>query len=236
MTSLGAGRVVRVRLTELLTVAVVLLPRSGRAQDGDEAPAYREVPAEAAVVVDTAPRSPSSYVFEAAARGAFVSAPIRGAVNPFGVGLGARVGLVLSNVYLGATVVDFFGGTDGVGTDQSLLFGVEAGYSVHLGRHVTLRPQLGLGDLILSHTEPPPAGTVDVVTSASGGGGALSTTTHVANIYLQPGLTWMFAWDSFFVAVDADALIVPGITYGPAPAQETTWLSYTLGGQIGFRL
>ena len=217
--------------------ALVVNARVGRAQEDYDFPDDRSAPTPVPVV-DTSPRTPPVYVFELGGRAGFATVPIRGGVNPFGPGLGARAGLVLSNVYFGATVMSYFGDSDGGATDQALLFGLEAGYGIHVGPYFTLRPQLGLGDMILSHTEPPPAtGRVDVVTSASGsGGGALSTTTHVANIYLQPALIGQVAWQNYFVALDLSIVAVPGITYGPAPAEATTWLSYSLGAQVGFRL
>jgi hypothetical protein len=184
-----------------------------------------------------APKGSKGYLFEAAGRSGYASAPIRGAVNPFGAGIGARLGFNISGVYLGATVTDYLGGSDVGATDQALLFGVELGYSLRLGRYVTLRPQVGLGDAILSHSEPvvTPNG-VDVVTSASGGGGGSSVTTQVKNIYLEPGVVGMVGLGSFIVALRGSILVLPGIVYGPAPAESTTWFSYALEAQIGFRL
>ena len=73
---------------------------------------------------------------------------------------------------------------------------------------------------------PSPArdGGVDVVTSASGSssstgtGGTAPVTTHVNDLFVQPGLTVIVAYRRFFVALCAGALVVPGITYGPSPA------------------
>jgi len=177
-----------------------------------------------------------TYVFEAAARSGFASAPIRGAVNPFGAGFGARVGFNLSRVYLGATIIDYIGGADLAATDQALLFGIEAGYSVPLGSLFTLRPELGIGDAILTHNEPITS-AADVVTSASGvTSQATSIATEVKSLYLQPRAAIMFTSGHFFASVTGGALVLPSITYGPSPAQATTWLSYTLEGEIGFRL
>ena len=171
--------------------------------------------------------SPPHYVFEVAGRSGYATTPIRGGVNPFGLGFGARLGFDIWHLYLGATVMDYLGDSDVGATDQALLFGLELGWNAHIGRYLTLRPQMGFGETILSHTEPLPPGapgTVDVVTSASGssGGGGASTVT--------------FASGAFFAALHGGAIVLPGIIYGPAPAQDTTWVSYLVDAQLGFRL
>jgi hypothetical protein len=168
--------------------------------------------------------------------------PIRGGVNPFGLGFGGRLGFNISGFYFGASGMDFMGGSDVGATDQAWLFGGELGYNLRLGNYVTLRPLLGVGDALLSHTEPPPprGSHVDVITTASGtivgGGGSLSgPTTSVNNVYLQPGLTLLLATTNYFCGIGFSSLIVPGILYGPPPAQQTVWISYSGEGQAGFR-
>jgi hypothetical protein len=170
---------------------------------------------------------------EMAGRFAYASAPIRGAVNPFGAGFGVRIGYVLSALYLGATASYYLGGSDVGASDRALLFGAQLGLGIPLGTHVTLRPTFGAGDVALSHTEPLAA--VDVVTTASGSAGQNSVTTTVNNVYVEPGLTVLFTVGAPFAAITADALVVPGISYGPAPAQSTTWISYSLEGELGLR-
>ncbi len=181
--------------------------------------------------------TPASYVFEAAGRSGYATAPIRGGVNPFGAGFGARAGLTLGPLYVGGTVMDFLGGSDGSATDTALLFGLEAGYTLQLGEYLALRPRFGFGDTILSHSEPR-AGGVDVVTSASGSSsfGGSTVTTQVKNVYVEPGLALFVGYGRFFVGADLGVLVLPGILYGPAPAQQTTWISYNVTGQLGFRL
>jgi len=171
-------------------------------------------------------------LFEVAGRAGYVSPPIHGGVNPFGGGFGARAGFVLSGFYLGATFMDFLGGSDGGASDQALLLGGEAGYGFRLPPYVTVRPRLGVGAAILTHAEP--GGGVDVVSSASSSSGSGPPTT-VAHVYLQPGVSTLFAWQHYFVAIDFDVLVVPVITYGPPPAEQTTWLSYSVGGALGLR-
>jgi hypothetical protein len=175
-------------------------------------------------------------LFEVAGRAAYVSPPIHGGVNPFGGGFGARGGFVLSGFYVGGTFMDFLGGSDGGATDQALLVGAEVGYGFRLSRYLTLRPSFGVGDAIVSHTEP--SGGVDVVSSASSnasGSSGSSATTKVANVYLQPGVSTRFAWQHYFVAIDFDVLVLPDVTYGPPPVDASTWLSYSVGGAVGLR-
>lgn len=184
---------------------------------------------------DAPPPTPPSYVFELAGTAGYATPPIRGGVNPFGTGLGVRGGFIVSGVYFGASVMSYFGGSDSGASDQALLFGIELGYSLRPSQYLTLRPKVGFGDTILTHTEPPVPG-VDVVTTASSSAGGLGATTQVDNVYVAPGLVAELTYGHWFVAFDVDLLILPGIAYGPAPADPTTWLSCSVGGQLGFRL
>jgi hypothetical protein len=198
------------------------------------------------VVVAPAVRT---YLVEAAGTAGYATVPIRGGVNPFGAGFGGRLGLNLSHLYLGVSFTDYLGGSDNQATDSALLFGGEVGYSGTIGRHLILRPLLGVGDTFLFHREPgatAAAGAApDVVTSASGvttssggggGTGASSDTTTVKNIYVAPKLVALVGYEHFFASASFGALIVPGILYGPSPAETTTWISYTFDAEIGFRL
>jgi hypothetical protein len=221
-----------VTLTLVLVCLSSAFDGSGRAEPE---PVEAPVPPEGETTTST---MPPTYVFEAAGRAGFTTAPIRGGVNPFGLGFGGRIGFDFWRLYLGASFMSHLGGSDTVGaTDQALLFGLELGYNGRIGRYLTLRPMLGVGDVILSHTEPI-VGSADVVTSASGSSsaGALAITTEVKNVYLEPGLAAIFASGHFSSALRVSAVVVPGIIYGAAPAEETTWVSYSVELQLGFRL
>jgi hypothetical protein len=74
---------------------------------------------------------------------------------------------------------------------------------------------------------------VDVVTSASGSSSSRSDTTVVNNVYFRPGLTAMLSSGGHFVALDGGMLVVPAIAYGGA--DPSTWISYGLEAQLGFR-
>ena len=237
----------------LLVVAFTAVSEGHAA--ADEPTEHEEAPVPAGKVAVEAP--PSTFatarsfpMFEAAARAGYLSTPIRGGVNPFGTSLGARVGVDVGPVYVGASLLDCMGGSDSGATDRALLPGIEVGFSAHISQYLTLRPMVGLGDAILTHTEPGTPGTTgsapDVVTSASGtvtseGGtsgtsGTSPTTTTVKNIYVQPQLSAVFTYRYFFGALTFGTLVLPGILYGPAPAETTTWISYSFESSLGFRL
>jgi hypothetical protein len=197
------------------------------------------------------PPSTSGIDFELGGAVAYTTPPIRGGTSPFGMGFGGRAGLAFaSGVYVGLSVIDYLGSKDIDVTDTALLYGLDLGYGFRLaettdGGKLTLRPQVGAGGVTVFRTDPslnaattPTSGSgrqrVDVVSSASGGGGgSRSNVTTVDAFYVQPAVTLMYATGAFFVALNPNVLVVPGITYsGAAPA---TWLSYGLQGQGGLR-
>jgi hypothetical protein len=176
-----------------------------------------------------------SVEWELAGRAAYVTGPIRGGTDPFGAGIGARAGLTWgTGWYLGGTFTYFLGGRDVDVSYRAILYGLEFGYGFRFrtfgASSLTLRPKIGVGDAAVYYTDPSLA--ADVVTSASGSSGASDTLT-VNNLYLQPGLTAMLEAGGHFVAVDASALVLPGIAYGGADA--TTWVSYGVQAELGFR-
>lgn len=194
--------------------------------------------------------STSTIDFELGGAFAYTTPPIRGGTSPFGMGVGGRAGLAFSNgVYVGLSVIDYLGSKDVDVTDTALLYGLELGYGFRLaetsdGGRLTLRPQVGAGGVTVFRTDPSLSAAstatsgsgrkrVDVVTSASGGSGGSSNVTTVDAFYVQPALTLMYATGPFFLALDPNVLIVPGITYsGAAPS---TWLSYGFQAQAGLR-
>lgn len=171
----------------------------------------------------------------------YMSPPIHGATTPFGAGFGGHLGLEIHGFYVGARAIYYLGGTDVDVSDHAVLYGAELGYSLllgHVGRgSFTLRPQLGIGLAAIAHTDPTATdasirnrfngASVDMISSAS------SNTVTVNDIYLEPALTVMFSSGALFVALSPSLLAVPGIRYGGSDA--TTWISYGLQGQLGFR-
>jgi len=55
----------------------------------------------------------------------------------------------------------------------------------------------------------------------------------VTNVYLRPGVVAMLGSGTHFVAIDAGAVVLPGISYSGAEA--TTWISVSVDAQLGFR-
>ena len=209
-----------------IAAACTAAPLEARAQDPQEQES--EPPPEA-----RPHGTPSRIDVELAAELSYVTPPIRGGANPFGLGFGARAGLMFSGFYAGLSVLDYLGERDVDVSYRALLFGVELGYGVRvpvLARwSFTLRPRVGIGDAAVSYTDPSLA--ADVVTSASGS--SVSDTLTVNNVYLRPALTAMLGTDAYFAAVDASMLVLPGIAYGGADA--TTWLCYGLQTEVGLR-
>jgi hypothetical protein len=214
---------------------------------------------------------PGKHTYELGAHADYTMAPIRGGTNPFGVGFGARIGFRLSNVYAGANVVSYLGGTDVDTSETALLLGGEAGYDVGtpLGSGwLTIRPQVGVGGVQITRTDPSllsssssalstrtaKLGKPDVITqatrsspapissgssgttSAGGGGGGSSSGPSdkitVSNVYVQPGVSAVYSADLFFVGMNANYLIVPGLNYG---GYSTSWFAFGVQGQAGLR-
>jgi hypothetical protein len=180
-----------------------------------------------------APSAPRSYAFELGADLGYATAPIRGGTNPFGASIGARAGFAFSHFYLGAALTYYFGGSDIDLSDRALLFGAEGGYDFVVVRSQTrsliIRPQVGIGAAFISHTDPSLA---DVVSGASSSSG--SDTITVSSVYVQPGVTAIFAFDIYFLALNANMAVLPSINYGGSD-QATTWISFGTRGSVGLR-
>jgi hypothetical protein len=190
------------------------------------------------------PSKPSPIDWELAAFADYLTAPIRGGTNPFGLGFGGRVGLSVHGFYVGLTAADYLGGSDVNLSDQAFLIGAEIGYgavlhdfeSLHM--KVLLRPMLGVGEAGVSHTDPSIVSNFkpDVVTTASGrsvSGGRPSATVTVSNVYVRPKLSLIVTHAWQFIAIEGDVLVIPGIGYGGA--DPSTWLCYGAQVDVGVR-
>jgi hypothetical protein len=143
--------------------------------------------------------------------------------NPLGFGLGARAGVSLLGLYGGLSLMYYVGsGQDNVANAgghvsvNSLLYGIEAGYGAKLFGLITLRGQLGLGNYQLNE---------------SGATGNQNPT----NLYLEPGLTALLSIGIVIVGVDANILILPGVS-DPLPPGGSTWdAAFTLHAQGGVK-
>lgn len=203
------------------------------AQPGD--PGYVPPPDETSTQTST----PSPFDWELGAAADYLTAPIRGGTNPFGFGFGARFGVSFKGVYLGASVLDYVGGTDVTQSDQALLIGAELGYGFKLVEapryhlRLVLRPVVGVGNANVTHIDPSLAQNYkpDVITTASGrtvSGGRPSDSVSVNNVYVRPALALILEHRFLFVSLVGDGLFVPGISYGGA--DPALWISY--GGQL----
>ncbi len=162
-------------------------------------------------------------VLEVGLKGGVGSNPIpNSSVNVLGVGLGGRAGVSIFGFYGGVQAMYYLGGstTDtlpGVGSFSesvhSVLYGVEAGYSIKLIPLLTIRPQLGVGNATFS---------------ASGGGQSGSS----SNLYLEPGVTGLVSLGLVYVGADINYLIFPSLGNG-TPDNSSTEGALTVHAQIG---
>ena len=228
----------RTSLIAVTTTIALALARDASAQgwepNVDAQPSSETPPAEE----PQAPSPSSTRIhFEVGADAAYVTPPIRGGTNPFGLGFGGHAGITIDDFYVGGRVVDFLGGSDVDVSYRALLAGVELGYDLRIRvsnqTFFVLRPQLGTGDAVIYYTDPSLA-KVDVVTSASGSSSSTtSDTISVNNVYVEPGATAMLASGVGYLSINGNVLILPGIVYGGADA--TTWISYGTRVSAGLR-
>jgi hypothetical protein len=122
--------------------------------------------------------------------------------NPYGVGVGGRVGYTFDSVpfYVGGTFVYHFGYakdskqvTSGQNKGYTFYPGIEGGYSLRFGA-ATLRPFVGAGVLFDASKTPTPA---------TAGTPASIVEANDQKIAIWPGLTALFHAGWLFVGVDA---------------------------------
>jgi hypothetical protein len=194
--------------------------------------------------------------------------PSRGP-NPFAVGIGARAGVGIKGVYLGLAITYYLGASGDCGggaptrgggvsvlppsfcnlgaggaevelQQQAVLYGVDLGYTVGFkgAKIFKLRPLVQLGDTEITRTGS--VGAQDLTT------GALAALRSENSFYVQPGLTAMLTVESFFLAADANLLIVPGVLdvdgvagnaagTGTLTTSTLTFASFAAHAQVGFR-
>jgi hypothetical protein len=146
-------------------------------------------------------------------------------VNPMGLGLGARAGIVfLGGVYAGANFMYYTGGSDQGYSVHTIMYGLEAGYGLKLAI-LTIRPQVGFGEWSVS-------GSASSLTAA--------TPQSLSHIYVQPGVTALISLGMLYLGADVGLLLIPGLENGvdATTGQQQTKLgtSFTFGGQIGVKL
>ncbi len=147
------------------------------------------------------------------------------APNPLGFGIGARGGVSILGFYGGVSLMYYFGssqnasvpGESGSLSDHALMYGVEAGYGFTLADILTIRPQIGIGNLTITAS--------DNLSGVVSGGASASD----SNLYLEPGVTGLVSLGGWFVGADANLLFLPGSDYN-------TTTAFTIHGQIGIKL
>jgi hypothetical protein len=152
--------------------------------------------------------------------------------NPFAVGIGARAGVDVYDLYAGLAITYYFGGSGNCGggapnsgegmsslpatycgagigevslSQMSVLYGVDLGYTLSIPRvkYLKIRPLLELGDTEITRSGN--VGASDVTA------GALSQYHSVNSFYAQPGLLVFLTVSGFFIGADANLLLVPGV-------------------------
>ncbi len=171
---------------------------------------------------------------EVAATGGYGTNPTSTAASPLGPGIGARVGASMLGFYAGAQVAGYFGsGTASVDgykvTDSAVKVGGELGYGLRIAT-VTLRPRLGVGDLIVS-TSPTrteaPCQLCQIVVSV------VRPSTQ-DDLYIDGGVTGLFALSRwFFAGADVDFLVIPNPIGGSCCDELET--AFTVDAQLGAR-
>jgi hypothetical protein len=143
-------------------------------------------------------------------------------VNPLGVGLGGRAGVSIFGLYGGVQAMYYLGGSStetvpGAGSISyslhTVLYGVEAGYSIKLIPLLTIRPQIGVGNATFT-----------------GSAGGVSSSS--SNLYLEPGVTGLVSLGLVYVGADVNYLILPSIGNG-APGNTSTEGALTVHAQVG---
>jgi hypothetical protein len=140
--------------------------------------------------------------------------PTSTSLNPLGFGIGGRGGLSFFGLYAGVDVMYYLGGSENVPggsiSEHTLMYGVDLGYNFKIAI-LTLRPLLGVGNFVVSH-------------SGEDGSGSAS------NVYLEPGLTALVSLGILYVGADANLLVIPAVSVDHGNTTET---AFTLHGQLG---
>jgi hypothetical protein len=79
----------------------------------------------------------------------------------------------------------------------------------------------------------PSSGASGTLGSSSTAAVSDSTTTTLSNVYVEPSVALLLSTPIMFVGVNANVLIVPGLSY--AGSDPMTWIAYGIQGQLGVR-
>ncbi|HEY4015046.1 MAG TPA: hypothetical protein VGM06_17000 [Polyangiaceae bacterium] len=164
---------------------------------------------------------------EVAARVGGASSPIKDDVNggtgALGFGLGGRAGVSIFGIYGGVSAMYYLGGSNTesvapssavfappgpIESESGWLYGFEGGYSFRL-QILTLRPTVQIGSYTLHY-------------SLSGGG-----SQDIHNLYVEPGVTALIGFGTWFVGADADVFLTPGM--------DNSRAAFMGNGQVGVK-
>jgi hypothetical protein len=134
-----------------------------------------------------------------------------GGTNALGLGVGGRGGVSVFNIYLGFNIVDYLGSSSNVpglsSSASALQYGGELGYSIKLVDIITIRPQVGLGNMAFSQ---------------SGNVVGISYSLNPSSFYVEPGVTGLITLGWFFFGADVNALIIPNYPGGTSSSGNGT--------------
>jgi hypothetical protein len=144
-------------------------------------------------------------------------------INPLGLGLGVRGGIVVSGFYGGVSAMYYLGGSQDVAggsiSAHTTMYGLEAGYGLSLLGLVTVRPQVGLGNATFSSS---------VDSSVLSGAALGSVGASQSNLYIEPGVTGLVSLGLLYAGADINALFFPGL--------DNSKTAVTIHGQLGIQL
>ena len=169
---------------------------------------------------------------EVAADGSFGTNPSSSAANPLAFGAGARAGASMMGFYAGADLAYYFGrGTANAGfdskiTEHALKVGGDLGYGFKIGP-VTVRPHLGLGDLVISTSVMRgPVCACQIVQ-------VVPQPSEQNDVYIEGAVTALVPLDMFFVGANVEFLVLPNPSDGSCCDQLET--AFTFGAETGIR-
>ncbi len=143
--------------------------------------------------------------------------------NPLGVGLGLRGGVTLfGGLYGGVKIMDYLGSSQDVpgGTFKyhSLQYGIDAGWGFKI-LLLTIRPQIGVGNINLT-------GTAD----GSALGVSASASSSTSSLYLEPGVTALISLGLLYIGADVNYMWIKDY---PSGLDTKSAGALTVHGQIG---
>jgi hypothetical protein len=156
--------------------------------------------------------------------------------SPLAFGLGVRAGAMIEGFYVGASVINDWGGSQSLGTPpgsgpgaptstgslgtEYLLYGVDLGYSFTLFNRLVLRPQVGGGLDAATYT-------CSMLDSSGRSTGCAGQKTH--GWYVEPGAVALGPLGRFlFAGLDANLLVI-------APGDVTVSPAFTAHALLGLR-